>query len=77
MLEAGSGVSALMVDVEVDRPVREFFRGPRCVSLNSVPGQLYHHLNMGLGNQLLLVKFQDMMCKFKDVMLWLLRLTGK
>lgn len=32
----GSGVSALMVDVEVDLPPREFLRGPRWVSLNSV-----------------------------------------
>ena len=32
----GSGVSALMVDVEVDLPPREFLRGPKWVSLNSV-----------------------------------------
>ena len=32
----GSGVSGLMVDVEVDLPPKEFLRGPRWVSLNSV-----------------------------------------
>ena len=35
----GSGVSALIVDVEVDRPAREFFKGPRWVSLNSITRQ--------------------------------------
>ena len=32
----GSTESALIVEVEVDRPPREFFSGPRWVSLNSV-----------------------------------------
>ena len=32
----GSTESALIVEVEVDRPPREFFRGPRWVSLNSM-----------------------------------------
>ena len=31
----GSGVSALIVEVEVDRLPRLFFKGPRWVSLNS------------------------------------------
>ena len=35
----GSDTSAFMVDVEVDRPPREFFKGPRWVSLNSTSGQ--------------------------------------
>lgn len=30
-----AGISALMVDVDVERLPREFFKGPRCVSLNS------------------------------------------
>lgn len=32
----GSGVSGLIVEVDVDRPLSEFFRGPKWVSLNSV-----------------------------------------
>ena len=32
----GSGASALIVEVEVDRLPRLFFKGPRWVSLNSV-----------------------------------------
>ena len=35
----GSIESALIVEVEVDRPPREFFRGPRWVSLNSMGSQ--------------------------------------
>lgn len=31
-----AGGSGLMVDVDVERLLREFFRGPRWVSLNSV-----------------------------------------
>ena len=36
---AGSTESAFIVEVEVDRPPREFFRGPRWVSLNSMESQ--------------------------------------
>lgn len=32
----GSCLSGVMVEVEVERPPSEFFRGPRWVSLNSV-----------------------------------------
>lgn len=56
----GSGVSALMVDVDVDRPPREFFRGPRWVSLNSVRQSVLFHNNMILDNSLF-VRFQDML----------------
>ena len=35
----GSTESALIVEVEVDRPPREFFKGPRWVSLNSTGSQ--------------------------------------
>jgi hypothetical protein len=56
----GSGVSALMVDVDVDRPPREFFRGPRWVSLNSVRQSVLFHDNMILDNSLF-VRFQDML----------------
>lgn len=35
----GSTESALIVEVEVDRPPREFFKGPRWVSLNSMASQ--------------------------------------
>lgn len=31
----GSGLSALIVEVDVERPPREFFKGPKWVSLNS------------------------------------------
>ena len=54
----GSGISALMVDVEVDRPPREFFRGPKWVSLNSVMRSVLFYEDMAL-NSSLLVKFQD------------------
>lgn len=35
----GSGVSFLIVEVDVDRLPRGFFKGPKWVSLNSVHGQ--------------------------------------
>ena len=35
----GSTESAFIVEVEVDRPPREFLRGPRWVSLNSTGSQ--------------------------------------
>ena len=31
----GSGFSALIVEVDVERPPKEFFKGPKLVSLNS------------------------------------------
>lgn len=55
----GSGVSFLIVEVDVDRLPRGFFKGPKWVSLNSVNRQFSRVEPHGCCD-LLLVRFHDM-----------------
>lgn len=56
----GSGVSFLIVEVDVDRLPRGFFKGPKWVSLNSMEWSTSNvRLRVDIAN-VLLVRFQDM-----------------
>lgn len=56
---AVSGVSFLIVEVDVDRPPRGFFKGPKWVSLNSVMYE-FSHVKPSSCCHLLFVRFHDM-----------------
>lgn len=60
----GSGVSFLIVEVDVDRLPRGFLRGPKWVSLNSVIYQFSHVESQGCCH-VLLVRFHDMISSLK------------
>ena len=59
----GSGVSGLIVEVDVDRP-RGFFKGPRWVSLNSTGKSAKSWKGLSRSNALL-VKFQDILLEYE------------